>query len=320
MKIMSSTADVLEVEAGTEEGEHVCANCGIAGVDNIKLEECSGCDLVKYCGNKCQGDHREQHEEECMKRKKVLHDKKLFTQPDINHLGECPLCFLPMPLDPDQYVFHPCCCKKTCNGCVYANFISNMNMKEKSYPSCPFCRESGKSLATEDPNHKKTMKRVKANDPVALRYMGCIRRDEGNYNKAVDYYKKAIDFGDLVAHFYLGCMYKKGQCVEKDEEKAAYHYEKAAIGGHMDARHRLACMEGRNGNIKRMVKHFIIGAKLGHKESMNKLWGEFKYGTITKEELDAVLRAHQAAVDATKSSQRDEAAAFFDNMAAIGIH
>ena len=29
----------------------VCANCGIAQVDDIKLEECDGCDLVKYCSN-----------------------------------------------------------------------------------------------------------------------------------------------------------------------------------------------------------------------------------------------------------------------------
>jgi len=34
------------------------------------------------------------------------------------------------------------------------------------------------------------------------------------------------------------------------------------------------------------------------------LWLEFKDGNITKEELDATLRSHQAAIDAAKSEQR----------------
>ena len=64
--------------------DEVCACCGIAAVDDIKLKDCDGgCDLVKYCGDGCQENHREQHEEECNKRKAELHDKELFTQPDI---------------------------------------------------------------------------------------------------------------------------------------------------------------------------------------------------------------------------------------------
>ena len=54
---MSSSVDE-EVAADKE----VCANCGIAGVDNIKLEDCDGCDLVKYCSDGCRELHREQHE------------------------------------------------------------------------------------------------------------------------------------------------------------------------------------------------------------------------------------------------------------------
>ena len=68
-----------------------CANCGIAEVDDIKLEECDGCDLVKYCSDNCKDEHREQHEEECKKRTAELHDKELFTQPDGSHLGESSL-------------------------------------------------------------------------------------------------------------------------------------------------------------------------------------------------------------------------------------
>jgi hypothetical protein len=64
---------VEEEEAETE--EHVCANCGIAEVDEIKLEDCGcgGCDIVKYCGEWCRVVHREQHDEECKKRQADLH-------------------------------------------------------------------------------------------------------------------------------------------------------------------------------------------------------------------------------------------------------
>jgi hypothetical protein len=86
-------------EAAEEEWHLCCANCGIAGVDDVKLEECNDCDLVKYCSDDCREEHREEHDEECKKRQAELYDKKIFTQPDETHLGECPLCFLPLPID-----------------------------------------------------------------------------------------------------------------------------------------------------------------------------------------------------------------------------
>ena len=80
------------LEAEKEAETMLCANCGIAQVDDIKLKMCDGgCDLVKYCSDKCRENHREQHEAECKKRKADLHDKNLFSQPDGSHEGECPL-------------------------------------------------------------------------------------------------------------------------------------------------------------------------------------------------------------------------------------
>jgi len=45
-----------------------CASCGIAEVDEVKLKECSDCDLIKYCSDECKQDHKSQHEEDCKKR------------------------------------------------------------------------------------------------------------------------------------------------------------------------------------------------------------------------------------------------------------
>ena len=286
---MSSAAEASDV---------VCANCGIAEVDDIKLEDCDDCDLVKYCGDLCRGWHRWQHEDECKKRKAELRDIDLFTQPDGNHHGECPLCFLPMPIDTTKSIFYPCCSKTICCGCHYADLKSNGGDR------CPFCREP---LAGDEENNMRKMKRVKANDPVAMREIGRMRYEEGDHNAALEYWTKAAELGDTEAHYHLGLMYREGDVVEKDEEKEVYHLEKAAIGGHPNARYNLGCVESRNGNMERAVKHFIIAANLGYEKSMKWLWKHYSAGNITKEELEATLRTHHAAINEMKSPEREAA-------------
>jgi len=102
-----------------------------------------------------------------------------------------------------------------------------------------------------------------------------------------------------------------GRGVEKDAKKEIYfHLEEAAIGGHPTG-----CQEGNNGRIERAVKHWIIAANQGCVDSIQELRGEYADGTISKESFAAALRAHphQAAVDATKSPQRDAAIECFRN-------
>jgi TPR repeat protein len=223
-------------------------------------------------------------------------------------LGECPLCFLPLSLDANKSSLSSCCSELVCVGCSCFYHL------EHGRKACAFCREP--VVNSNEKHEKRAMKRVKANDPVALSKMGRIRYQEGDYEGAFKYLSKAAELGDADAHYRLGFMYWKGQFVEKDAEKEVYHLEKAAIGGHPTARNNLAYCEERNGNMERAVKHLIIAANLGLKESMKALWGYYSDGYITKEDLDATLRAHQAAIDATKSSQRDVAEAFHQQLSA----
>jgi TPR repeat protein len=160
----------------------------------------------------------------------------------------------------------------------------------------------------EEDNKKRMMKRVKANDPAALvSKMGSIRYEEGDVDSAFEYWTKAAEVGDAAASHNLGCMYWKGEGVQKDKEKEVYHMEQAAIGGHPGARCNLGCYEYDNGNNERAVKHYIIAANLGYEKSMKMLWGYYKCGFITKEDLEATLRTHKAAIDAMKSPQREAA-------------
>ena len=149
------------------------------------------------------------------------------------------------------------------------------------------------------------MKRIKANDPAAMRHMGAICHGEGDLDIAFEYWTKAAELGDAESHYQLSTVYYKGVGVEEDEEKAVYHAEQAAIGGHHIARHNLGCTEAANGRMERAVKHFIIAANLGDEDSMKKLWKHYSDGNVTKEDLDATLRTHHAAINEMKSPQRE---------------
>ena len=278
------------VESAVEAVDEVCANCGIAALDNVKLKKCA-CLLVQYCGVECQKNHRPHHKKACKKRLAELREDLLFMQPDESHLGDCPICCLPVPLEKSKSILHSCCCKLICIGCHYTFHVQGRVSK------CPFCREP--IVKTVEEGDRDEMKRMMVNDPVALRQMGAKRYEEGDYNVAFDYLTKAAVLGDICAHFCLGCMYYDGNSVEKDTKKAVYHFEQAAIGGHPGARH-----------IERAAKHFIIGAKLGHDLALERVKERFAKGVVSKEDFDAARRGHQAAVDATKSQQRDAAYAY----------
>ena len=83
--------------------------------------------------------------------------------------------------------------------------------------------------------------------------------------------------------------------------------EEAAIGGHPYARYNLGHYEQSNRRYERTAKHYIIAAKLGLDDALEEVKRGFSLGFIVKEDYEAALRGHQAAVDATKSEQREKA-------------
>jgi TPR repeat protein len=102
----------------------------------------------------------------------------------------------------------------------------------------------------------------------------------------------------------------KGIGVEKDKNKSLHHLTEAAISGHPDARYNLAYYDLEHGRFERVARHLIIAANLGHDGALQKLKEGYAPGHVSKEDFAAALRAHQSAVNATKSPQREEAEAF----------
>jgi tetratricopeptide (TPR) repeat protein len=227
-------------------------------------------------------------------------DKKLFTQPDGSHFGECPICLLPLPLDPRKWILNSCCCKRLCIGCDHANKIREIQLRQQQ--KCAFCREPLRG--TDEEIEKDQKKRIKANDPIALLQMGkkCCREED--YDGAFEYFTKAAELGDMDGHYELSCLYHQEKGVERNMEKLVHHLEEAAIGGHPLARYNLGVHEG---SIDRAVKHYIIAAKLGDDEALDAVKEGYKRGYASKEDFATALRGHQAAVDETKSEQRTAA-------------
>jgi hypothetical protein len=287
-----------------------CASCGATEEnDDIKLMTCNACQLVRYCGVECQRKHRQQHKRECKKRAAELHDEILFKQPESSHHGDCPICLVPLSLDTTKSAVLVCCSKVACLGCAFGT--KTREHEESLDPTCPFCRQS--TEITKEEADLRRMRRAEANDPVALRELGFRRYRKEEYISAFEYWTKAAELGDTEAHYQLSCLYQKGEGVEMNKKKELYHLEKAAIGGHPIARYNLGCVEMENCRIERAVKHYIIASNLGYDDSLKRLGQCYAMEFVQKEDYAAALRAHQAAVDATKSPQREAAEAEFAN-------
>ncbi len=294
-----------------------CASCGIAEVDEIKLKKCNDCDLIHYCSDTCQQEHRPEHEAKCKERAAELRDELLFRQPESTHLGDCPICCLPLvfTIQQNQITMFSCCSKVICNGCNFSNIVREAEGQLKA--ACPFCRHPPEP-ANGGEMKKIVMKRVEANDPVALRVMGTINQKEGMFYSAIEYWTKAAALGDADAHCKLaGYLNMEEDDVEKDEGKELYHWEEAAIAGHPIARCSLASYELKKGRVDRAAKHVIISANLGWDKSIVLLKNFYKLEYVSKEDFASALRAHQVAVDATKSPQREAAAKFRAGMEKI---
>ena len=291
-------------EAAAAAVDMLCACCGVAAIDDVKLKDCDdGCNLVKYCSNECQELHRPENAGECKKRLAEIRDKDLFEQPDESYLGECPICCLPLPIDHKKYSLMSCCSQKICIGCNFAN--KKREFEAGLEQRCAFCREP--VLKSKEEHNKRCMKRIKKNDPAALCTIGKECCEKGDYKTALEYFTKAAKLGDTRAYYELSCMYYNGRGVEKNTKMYTYYSEQAAIAGHHLARHNLGCIEASVGRHERAKKHFIIAANLGYQGSLNNLKRLYADGHATKEDYADALRAYQAALGETKSAEREKA-------------
>lgn len=277
-----------------------CAACG-KGSDDLKT--CKACKMVKYCGRACQAADRRRHRKLCKQQASQLFENALFAPPQT---PECPICFLPFPLGSGMATFQQCCGTAVCNGCIYAVAIKTRP------PPCPFCRAPASRSGAEVV--QRLEQRMEVGDAEAMNEIACkyLEGDSGlpqDTKKAMELFNKAATLGSMESHFNLANVYYHGMhSYEKDATKARHHYQIAAIGGNVKARHNLGCLECSVGNADRGMRHIMISAKAGDDTSLNAIGGAFRSALLSKEEFEGCLRAHKKSQDDTKSENRELAA------------
>lgn len=73
---------------------------------------------------------------------------------------------------------------------------------------------------------------------------GLVARHYGDYSEAVRWFRRSAEQGFAAGQCVLGIMYEKGKGVTKDLSEARRWYQKAADQGDIDAKRRLAELNG----------------------------------------------------------------------------
>ena len=302
-----------------------CAECGAEG--GASLKTCKACMHARYCSAECQRNHWPMHKTACKRRAAELRDVELFKDPPDKE--ECPICFLPMPINliccallppatrssipiydfaiANKEVateplekYYSCCGKSICRGCAYSNIMSGNN-------KCPFCNSEREGITLEE-SVEEIMKRVGANDPTSIcmlagsYYQGLngILQDRA---KALELFTRAADLGCSKAHNELGKIYHEGG----NMKKAKFHFEAAAMAGHEGARYNLGNMEFNSGNMERAVKHWTIAASAGCFRAMGNLLIALEDRDVSRESIDSTLAAYNSSCAEMRSEARDAA-------------
>ena len=289
-----------------DDGEKACANCGSKhGSDNVKLKKCTACRLVKYCGVDCQKAHRKLHKKACKQRVAELKDEMLYRHGHERPEGDfCPICTLPIPLPMGEHSsLNICCMKQICHGCIMAAERSGMF-------DCAFCRTPypGNDIDSLAMVHA----RVEKKDPVAIYFLGQKYKFgrlglQKDVQKANELWTEAAELDSTGALFSLGNAYHNGHGVQQNKRKAVHFYEKAAMQGHVESRNNLGGFEYNSGSDDRAVRHFLISAKMGLKNSLENIKMAFMGGGATKEQYTEALEGYQNALEEMQSHDRDEA-------------
>ena len=124
---------------------------------------------------------------------------------------------------------------------------------------------------------------------------------EQDGTKAVEWYTKAADLGDLNAMFCLGRMYEYGVSVEQDGTKAVEWYTKAADLGHSEAMYCLGYEYyigfGVEQDGTKAVEWYTKAADLGHSGAMYNLGNMYDNGGVVEQDSTKAVEWYTKAAD-----------------------
>ena len=304
----------------------LCAFCDKVITDDEEVITCGCCEAAIYCRRKCQKSHWSTHQRDCELRSVVLQDDLLFQQPAKTHLGDCPLCCLPIPVlecydggsfllnERNFYKLYPCCMKIVCHGCISARSLVERSVGIS--PNCPFCSrsftsmEKGLELIKTEAEEGNALAICEYGDYVQRvgSYNGVTRNlgDDGRHFESYDDWMRAAAMGSIQAHFALSAAFHHDMYGYDDADVGVSrnHAARAAIAGHPVARFNLGVMEKSEGNRDRAVMHWNIAARQGSSSSMKKLKELKNRGSVSKEYYLATKEAYREAKEKMASHEK----------------
>jgi hypothetical protein len=91
--------------------------------------------MLRYCNADCQRKHWAKHKKECKQRAAELRDEALFKDPPAKE--DCPICFLPMPVNLISCVSLP---PATISSVPIFNYaVANEELEQCTQKYYPFC-------------------------------------------------------------------------------------------------------------------------------------------------------------------------------------
>ena len=254
-----------------------------------------------------------------------LRDVELFGPPEERE--ECPICFVPMPLEPKQKVHVRCCGKTACMACALASNATGLR-------TCPFCRAQ-----IHDEEHDQQLRnRVELGDVFAMEILAESYEIGGNgvqkddvagmrlwlqaaelghlpglcalasrhlrnefegrttLEQAMKLAEAAAKKGSVEGHHFLGIL---GLDIDKDMtqeralkvEKAMKHLEHAAIAGNAPSFKMLREIRDEGGeSLDVLLKHDTFEEmEAKHKEALALEWSEEREEVNKKRELEREL-------------------------------
>ena len=185
---------------------------------------------------------------------------------------------------------------------------ASVNDENNNYAMCVladlYANRAAGSRYSPEKAHEYFKSAADNNAPCGLFHIGLeyFQATPPDYDKALEYFVRAHDFGSADAEYYLGLMYSRGIGVPENSSKAIRYLQNANLAGNISAQNALGEMllngDGLKQNYKRAFNFISKSALAGLPEAMVSLGRIYAKGLGQPQDLamarEWYLKGHEA--------------------------
>lgn len=158
-----------------------------------------------------------------------------------------------------------------------------------------FLNQSANGKTPDFNNVLETAQKGDPNAQVELGWMYYKGKDvTQDYQKALEWFRKAAEHGDAKAQVALGGMYEVGKGIPKNKRQAVMWYQKAAVQGYSEAQYICGLMYlngvGVSKDYKQALQWFVKASEQGHFMSSCKLGEIYEEGKAVPQDYQQAVK------------------------------